>query len=79
MHVEIIRDAGRAIEKGGSDMTLYIYKVIREHPDGTQGKRAKTLCRYEPDLNIGGLYVHLGPGYPGLQRVVSMGTEDFPD
>ena len=44
--------------------TLYIYKVVREYADGTQGKRAKTLCRYEPDLEIGGMYANLGAGYP---------------
>lgn len=60
-------------------MTLYIYKVIREYVDGTQGKRAKSLSMYTPDLTVGGLYVHLGPGYPGLQRVLSMTTEEFPD
>lgn len=47
-------------------MTLYIYRVIREHLDGTRGKRAKQYCCYEPELHIGGLYVHLGTGYPGL-------------
>ena len=60
-------------------MTLYIYKVIRENPDGTQGKRAKRLYCFEPELRIGGLYVHLGPGYPGMQRVLGMTTEEFPD
>lgn len=60
-------------------MTFYIYKIIREHPDGTQGKRAKRLYRFEPDLNVGSLYLHLGPGYPGMQRVLSMTTEEFPD
>ena len=60
-------------------MTLYVYKVIREYPDGTQGKRARTLFRFEPDLQVGHLYVHLGDGYPGLQRVLSMTTEEFPD
>lgn len=60
-------------------MTLYIYRVIREHLDGTRGKRAKQYCCYEPELHIGGLYVHLGTGYPGFQRVLSMTTEEFPD
>lgn len=60
-------------------MTLYIYKVVREYLDGTQGKRAKLYYCYGPDLNIGGLYVHLGPGYPGLQRVLSMTMEDSSD
>lgn len=59
--------------------TLYIYKVVREYADGTQGKRARTLCLYEPDLVVGGVYAHLGLGYPGLQRVVSMTTEQVQD
>ena len=59
--------------------TLYIYKVIREYADGTQGKRARTLRRYAPDLAVGGVYVHLGPGCPELQRVLSMTTEEISD
>lgn len=35
-------------------MTLYVYKVIREFPDGSRGKRAKSLYRFEPDLKLGG-------------------------
>ena len=60
-------------------MTMYIYKVIREYSDGSRGKRAKNLYRFEPDLKIGGLYVHLGGGYPGMQRVLDMAAKVFPD
>lgn len=60
-------------------MTLYIYRVIREYPDGSQGKRTKERCCYKPDLQIGGLYVHLGRGFPGMYRVLSMTTEEAPD
>ena len=60
-------------------MTMYIYKVIREYPDGSRGKRTKRLWRWENDLKVGGLYVHLGSGFPGLQRVLSMETEELPD
>lgn len=60
-------------------MTLCIYKVIREYSDGTQGKRAMQYYCCESDLKIGGLYVHLGPGYPGIQRVLSMTTQELPD
>ena len=60
-------------------MTMYIYQVVRERPDGTRGKRKKKYHSWEPELHVGGLYVHLGPGFPGLQRVVSMGTKEFPD
>lgn len=72
------------LERGESrkerqNMTLYVYMVIREYMDGSQGKRARQLCHFEPDLQVGHLYVHLGTGYPGLQRVLSMTTEEFPD
>lgn len=60
-------------------MTVYIYKVIREYPDGSRGKRAKSLWRWTNDLMVGGLYVHLGSGFPGMQRVLSMDTEELPD
>lgn len=46
-------------------MTLYIYKVISESWDGTRGKRAKTIERFKPNLEVGGLYVHLGKGFSG--------------
>ena len=60
-------------------MILYVYKVIREDMNGNRRKRAKKLDRYKPDLKIGGLYVHLGSGFPGMQRVLSMETEGDPD
>lgn len=60
-------------------MTLYVYKVIRERLDGSRGKRAKNYTCYEPKLKVGGLYAHLGVGFPGFQRVLSMTTEEFPD
>lgn len=60
-------------------MTLYIYKVISESWDGTRGKRAKTIERFKPNLEVGGLYVHLGKGFPGMHRVLSMETKDLPD
>ncbi len=60
-------------------MTLYVYKVIREHLDGSRGKRAKRLTCFEPELRVGGLYTHLGTGFPGLQRILSMSTEEVPD
>lgn len=60
-------------------MTMYIYKVIREYPDGSRGKRSRKLWRWKNDLKVGGLYVHLGNGFPGLQRILSMETEELPD
>lgn len=53
-----------------TDMKEYTYKVVREYPDGSRGKRAKKLTLFKP-LNAGGLYVHLGKGFPGMQRVLS--------
>lgn len=58
---------------------VYVYKLVREDISGTQGKRTKKDYRFEQDLNVGGLYVHLGSGFPGLQRVLSMTTEEIPD
>lgn len=61
-------------------MTMYIYKVVREYSDGSRGKRAKKLyCWEHEQLNVGGLYVHLGRGFPGMQRVLSVETKELPD
>lgn len=46
-------------------MTEYIYTVVREYPDGSRGKRGKKYYTYKP-LKVGGLYVQLGNGYPGM-------------
>ncbi len=48
---------------------LYTYKVVRENLNGEQGKRKKIYYTYEP-LNVGGIYAHLGCGFPGLHRVL---------
>lgn len=59
--------------------TEYIYKVVREDlKTGVQGKRPKRLYTFKP-LQIGGLYAHLGRGYPGYQRVLSVETKEMPD
>ena len=50
-------------------MTEYIYTVVREHPDGSQAKRKNKVYRFKPDLKVGGLYTHLGKGFPGMQRI----------
>ena len=34
-------------------MTEYIYKVVREYPDGSRAKRKSEICRYRPELKIG--------------------------
>lgn len=59
-------------------MKEYTYKVVREYRDGSRGKRAKTLTRFSR-LRIGGLYVHLGKGYPGMQRVLSEEVRQIED
>lgn len=58
-------------------MKRYTYKVIRENVvTGERAKRSRTIERYEP-LTVGGLYMHLGYGYPGAQRVLElMGEEE---
>ena len=70
----------RPVRKG-EQMILYVYKVVREDINGNRGTRAKRLARYEGELplKIGGLYTHLGSGFPGMQRVLSMETEEYPD
>lgn len=59
-------------------VTVYTYKVLREYPDGTKAKRANTITSYKP-LKVGGLYVRLGKGYPGMQRVLSEAVEEYED
>lgn len=51
-------------------MAGYTYKVLREYPDGSRAKSARTVTRFQP-LRVGGLYVHLGKGFPGMQRVIA--------
>lgn len=54
-----------------SDRT-YICTVVRE--DFRTGERAKRTRKYYSftPLTVGGLYVHLGKGYPGCQRVLDV-------
>ena len=59
-------------------MTEYIYTVVREYPDGSHGKRVKKYYTFSP-LKVGGLYTHLGRGYPGMQRVLAVETRELPD
>lgn len=59
--------------------TIYVYKVIRENAvTGQRGKRAKKFFTFEP-LNVGGLYCHLGSGFPGFQRVLELVSEETPE
>lgn len=51
---------------------MYVYRIIRENVvNGQRAKRTRTIDRYEP-LKIGGLYMHLGKGYPGAYRVLEL-------
>lgn len=43
---------------------------------GDKAKRTRIIIRDKPDLRVGGLYVHLGKGYPGCRRVVSMDAKE---
>ncbi len=57
-------------------MTVYTYKVLREYPDGSQAKRARRITCTEP-LRVGGLYVRLGKGFPGMQRVIAEVAQEY--
>lgn len=59
-------------------VTIYVYRVIREDIiTGQRGKRAKRYISYEPNLTIGGLYLHIGNGFPGAQRVLDMKVKEI--
>lgn len=59
-------------------MKEYIYKVAREYPDGRRASKLRTITRFKP-LTVGGLYVRLGKGYPGMQRVISEAVREIED
>ena len=53
-------------------MKRYIYRVAREDlTTGERAKRSRVIERYKP-LTVGGLYIHLGSGYPGAQRILEL-------
>ena len=61
---------------------LLKYRVIREFPGGCQAKRARSFYRWSDDprpIEVGGLYAHLGKGFPGLQRVLSVEDTSISD
>ena len=60
-------------------MEEYIYTAVREYPDGSRAKRKNKVYRFKPDLKVGGLYTHLGKGFPGMQRILSVSTKKLPD
>ena len=59
-------------------MKEYTYKVIREYPDGSSAKRTRMITRDKP-LTVGGLYLRLGKGFPGMQRVLSEAVKELED
>lgn len=57
-------------------MKRYIYRVARENlTTGERAKRSRMIERYKP-LTVGGLYMHLGSGYPGARRVLELVKEE---
>lgn len=54
---------------------MYTYKVVKENWNGSQAKRSRRITRNKP-LVVGGLYVHLGKGFPGAYRVLELLEED---
>ena len=53
-------------------MKRYIYRVARENVvTGERAKRSRRIERYD-QLTVGGLYMHLGSGYPSAQRVLEL-------
>ena len=55
---------------------MYTYKIIKEDfYTGICAKRTRTICRNRP-LEVGGLYSHLGKGYPGTYRVLELIEEE---
>lgn len=55
---------------------LYTYKVVKENVEtGQQAKRTKLCIRYN-QLSVGSLYMHLGAGFPGAQRVLELVSKE---
>lgn len=61
---------------GKEGASMYTYRIIKEDfYSGKRGKRTRTITRVRP-LEIGGLYLHLGKGYPGAYRVLELISEE---
>ena len=57
----------------------YIYTVVREDfKTGERAKRTRKYYSFTPKLKVGGLYMHLGKGYPGCQRVLDVEERPYP-
>ena len=51
----------------------YIYTVVKENfATGERAKRTRKYYSFTPCLKVCGLYTHLGKGFPGCQRVLSI-------
>lgn len=51
---------------------MYTYRIVKEdYATGERSKRTRIIDRYKP-LEVGGLYMHLGKGYPGAYRVLKL-------
>lgn len=56
----------------------YEYTLIKEDlVTGQRGKRRKRYISFTDKLEVGGLYLHLGIGFPGAQRVLSVEEKYF--
>lgn len=54
----------------------YVYTIVKEDfYTGEQAKRRKKYYSFTPCLKVGGLYAHLGKGYPGFYRVLDVKEE----
>lgn len=57
----------------------YTYKIVKEnYSTGEHAKRSRTISRCQP-LTVGGLYFHLGKGFPGCYRVLALIRADEPE
>lgn len=51
---------------------MYTYRVVKENiVNGQQNKRTRVLSRCD-QLTVGGLYMHLGSGFPGAYRILEL-------
>lgn len=51
---------------------MHTYRIVKENlVNGVRSARTRTIDRNKP-LEVGGLYLHLGKGYPGAYRVLEL-------
>ena len=57
----------------------YVYTLVKENfRTGERSKRRRKYYSFSKRLEVGGLYVHLGKGYPGCYRVLSVELDHDP-